>query len=43
METLERLDIVHAVAAEAEAAAHDDRPVRPRQVELVQRLPVEIR
>jgi hypothetical protein len=34
---------VLAFASEAEAAAEDDRPVRPREVELVQRLCVEVR
>ena len=43
VEASERLDVVLTRPADAEAAADDDRPVPPRQVELVQRLRVQAR
>ena len=43
MEAAERLDVVLALPAQAEAAADDDRPVAARQVELVHGLRVQVR
>jgi hypothetical protein len=43
VEAPERLEVVLPPAAEAEAAADDDRPIAPRQVELVHGLRVQVR